>query len=101
MTEKRVPHYDLMEVRRIVARLGVRAFTKAALDGGRMMGLTTSEMLATIAGLSPKDFYKSMSSYADHTLWQDVYRAMTVNQKEAYIKLTLRDHAPVIQFKER
>ena len=99
--EKRTPHYDLARIQTDVARLGAAAFTKTALDGGRQMGLTTSEMLAVIASLSRHDFYKSMTTYADHRLWQDVYRAGTPVKRDAYIKITLRGAAPVIQFKEK
>jgi motility quorum-sensing regulator/GCU-specific mRNA interferase toxin len=99
--EKRTPHYDLATVQVDVARLGAAAFTKTALDGGRAMGLTTAEMLAVIAALTRHDFYKSMTTYADSHVWQDVYNAMTPVRKEAYIKITLRDGAPVIQFKEK
>jgi len=42
-----------------------------------------------------------MTTYADNRVWQDVYHAATPVRKEAYIKITLRDAAPVIQFKER
>ena len=41
-----------------------------------------------------------MTTMQDHTVWQDVYHAPTP-AAEAHVKLTLRDHAPVIQFKER
>lgn len=99
--EKRTPHYDLARVQADVARLGVASFTKTALDGGRMMGLTTAEMLRVIAALSRREFHKSMTSYADHRVWQDVYHATTPVRKDAYIKITMRDAAPVIQFKEK
>jgi motility quorum-sensing regulator / GCU-specific mRNA interferase toxin len=99
--EKRVPHYDLREIQLQAARLGPAAFTKTALDGGRDMGLTSREMLAVIASLTRREFYKSMTSYADHRIWQDVYHAPTPVGKEAYIKLTMREAAPVIQFKEK
>jgi motility quorum-sensing regulator/GCU-specific mRNA interferase toxin len=99
--EKRTPHYDIVRIQADVARLGVAAFTKTALDGGRMMGLTTAEMLAIIASLSRREFYKSMTAYGDHRIWHDVYHAATATRKEAYIKITLRDVAPVIQFKEK
>ncbi|MBU6298707.1 MAG: type II toxin-antitoxin system MqsR family toxin [Alphaproteobacteria bacterium] len=99
--EKRTPHYDLGLVQGAVARLGAAAFTKTALDGGRSMGLTTAEMLAVIASLSRRNFYKVMTSFADHRIWQDVYHAPTPMKKDAYIKITLRDNAPVIQFKEK
>ena len=99
--EKRTPHYDLARVQADVARLGAASFTKTALDGGRMMGLTTTEMLTVIASLSRRQFYKSMTTYADHRIWQDVYHAATPVRKDAYIKIALRDAAPVIQFKEK
>jgi motility quorum-sensing regulator/GCU-specific mRNA interferase toxin len=98
--DKRTPHYGLARVQADAARLGPAAFTKTALDGGRMMGLTTVEMLAVIAALSRRRFYKSMTTYADHRVWQDVYHAPTPVRRDAYIKITLRDAAPVIQFKE-
>jgi motility quorum-sensing regulator / GCU-specific mRNA interferase toxin len=64
--EKRFPHYELARVQANVARLGAAAFTKTALDGGRTMGLTTAEMLAVIASLSRREFYKSMTTFSDH-----------------------------------
>ncbi len=99
--EKRKPHYELARIQADVTRLGAAAFTKSALDGGRAMGLTSGEMLAVIASLSHHDFYKSMTTYEDHRTWQDVYHADTPVGREAYIKITMRDTAPVIQFKER
>ncbi len=99
--DKRTPHHELVRMQAQVARLGTAAFTKTAMDGGRRMGLTTSEMLAVIASLTRRNFYKSMTTYADHRIWQDVYYAATPVKKDAYIKITLRDTAPVIQFKEK
>ena len=99
--EKRKPHYHLARIQVDVARLGAAAFTKTALDGGRAMGLTSVEMLAVIASLTRRDFYKSMTSYADHRVWQDVYHAATPVRKDAYIKISLRGATPVIQFKEK
>ncbi len=99
--EKRTPHYDLLLIKAEVSRLGPAAFTKIALDGGRDMGLTTAEMIAVIGSLSRRDFYKSMTSYANHQVWQDVYHGETPVKKVAYIKVTMRTGAPVIQFKEK
>jgi len=99
--EKRSPHYDLARVQADVAHLGAAAFTKTALDGGRTMRLTTADMLAVIASLSRSEFYKSMTTFSDHRVWQDVYHAATPVGRYAYIKITLRDAAPVIRFKER
>jgi motility quorum-sensing regulator/GCU-specific mRNA interferase toxin len=42
-----------------------------------------------------------MTTYADHCVWQDVYHAATQVRRDAYIKITQRQAAPVIQFKEK
>lgn len=34
-------------------------------------------MLAVVMALAPADFYKSIITHADHTMWQDVYRHST------------------------
>jgi motility quorum-sensing regulator/GCU-specific mRNA interferase toxin len=81
--EKRTPHYELVRIQEQVRRIGAAAFTKTALDGGREMGLTTAEMLAVISSLSRRNFYKSMTTYADHRVWQDVYHADTPVNKQA------------------
>jgi len=99
--EKRLPHYDLGRIQGAVRRLGAAAFTKTALDGGRAMGLTLAEMLAVVTSLRRSDFRKSMTTLADHRVWQDVYVAPTPVGLLAYIKITERDGAPVIQFKEQ
>ena len=99
--EKLRPHYDLGAIKALAAELGVAAFTKSAMDGGRAMGLTTAEMLAVIAVMKRSDFYKSMTTLHDHKVWQDVYHVMTPVAKVAYIKVTMREGAPVIQFKEK
>lgn len=99
--EKLRPHYDLATIKALVARLGAAAFTKTAMDGGRAMGLTTSEMVAVIAGIERRDFYKSMTTLYDHKVWQDVYHVMTPVAKIAYVKVTMRGETPVVQFKEK
>lgn len=99
--EKPTPHYDLLAIQALAVKLGATAFTKTALDGGREMGLTLSEMLSVVGGLTRRNFYKSMTTHFDHRVWQDVYHAQTPVGKEAYIKITMSGAAPVIQFKER
>ena len=42
-----------------------------------------------------------MTTYADHTIWQDVYHAATPVKSDADIKITMRANAPVVQFKEK
>jgi motility quorum-sensing regulator/GCU-specific mRNA interferase toxin len=47
--------------------------------------------------------YKSMATFADHRVWQEVYNAPTPAGRDAYIKVTRRDDSgpPVIQFKDK
>ncbi|MFN7125182.1 MAG: type II toxin-antitoxin system MqsR family toxin [Allorhizobium sp.] len=98
--EKRIAHHDLTAVILLVRTRKAAAFTKTALDGGRQMGLTVAEMIEAVCTLTARDFFKSMTTYADSRVWQDVYHANTPAGK-AYVKITMRvDGAPVIQFKE-
>lgn len=57
------------------------------------------DFLETILDLSPADFFKSMTTHAEHSIWQDVYRPMT-RAGRAYLKLTVIDDLLVVSFKE-
>ena len=63
------------------------------------MGLSVSGMLAVVQALTTADFYKSMTTHADHTVWQDVYRPST-QAGDAYLKLTVIDDVLIVSFKE-
>lgn len=63
------------------------------------MGFDFEGMLAVILGLTPADFYKSMTSHADHKVWQDVYQPNTVVGK-VYLKLTVIEDVLIVSFKE-
>ena len=52
-----------------------------------------------VAALTPRDFYKSMTTQADYRIWQDVYRPKTT-AGEVYLKLTVIDDVPIVSFKE-
>lgn len=101
--EKRKPHYSLSEVQTVVADPGSRPFTATALRGGLALGLTEAEMRQVVLVLNQCDFYKSMTTFADHKDWQDVYHGMTQDGVAVYIKITCcsDDRPPVIQFKEK
>jgi motility quorum-sensing regulator/GCU-specific mRNA interferase toxin len=96
--EKRTPHCRLIEVRTLVEAGNVRATNSARL-GASALGLDFAEMLAVLMALTPGDFYKSMTTHADHTVWQDVYRPAT-NVGDVYLKLTVIDNVLIVSFKE-
>ena len=56
-------------------------------------------MLAVIMSLTPADFYKSMTTHADHKVWQDVYHP-TTSVGDVYLKLTIIDDVLIVSFKE-
>ena len=70
--EKQSPHYDLAEIKAIVGRRGADAFTQTALRGIDDMALTYAEGIMVV-----------------------------LNEKTAYIKVTIHAGATVIQFKEK
>ena len=96
--EKRSPHCKLSAVKTFVEAGKVRT-THAARVGANELGLDFSDMLAVVMALTPTDFYKSMTTHADHTIWQDVYRPST-QAGEVYLKLTVIDDVLIVSFKE-
>jgi motility quorum-sensing regulator/GCU-specific mRNA interferase toxin len=46
-----------------------------------------SEFVATIQTIERRHFYKSMTSFADHRVWQDVYHVPS-EQGALYVKFT-------------
>jgi len=51
--------------------------TKTALVGGAALGFDALAIVEVVKTLAPADFYKSMTTHDDHTVWQDVYRPMS------------------------
>ena len=68
-----------------VADMTSRPFTRSALQGGFSLGLTESDMRQVVLLLKRADFYKSMTTHADHQLWQDVYHGKTEDGVPVYI----------------
>ena len=65
----------------------------------RPWGSVSGEIVGVVAALAPRDFYKSMTTHADHRVWQDVYRPKT-SAGEVYLKLTVIDDVLIVSFKE-
>ena len=87
-------------VKALVEAGEVRA-TASAFDGARALGVyDLTGMCAVVLALTPSHFYKSMTTHADHRIWQDVYRAKVANGCEVYLKLTVLDGVLIVSFKE-
>lgn len=99
--ENKTPHYDLSLIKAQIVRQGAQAFTRSTLLCGKELGLSLAAMQRVMAGLQGSLLYKSMTTYSDHRLWQDVYYTR-IDNWTLYIKVTYRPGArhPVISFKE-
>jgi len=96
--EKRTPHCKLSKIKDLIEAGKVRS-TLTALAGGAALGLDFDGIVEVVMALATKDFYKSMSTHADHRIWQDVYRTSTA-VGEIYLKLTVIDDVLIVSFKE-
>ncbi len=98
--EKGTPHCKLPTVKALVEAGQVKA-TASAYNGARELGINDLDgMCAVVLTLTSADFYKSMTTHADHRVWQDVYHAKTANGDEVYLKLTVIDDVLIVSFKE-
>jgi motility quorum-sensing regulator/GCU-specific mRNA interferase toxin len=88
----------LSVIKALIADDKVRT-TKSAREGAAALGFDFDNMLKVILGLTAADFYKSMTTHADHRVWQDVYRSKTL-VGDVYLKLTVIDDVLVVSFKE-
>jgi len=96
--EKGAPHCKLSVVKALIEAGQVRA---SAYNGARELGINDlAGMCAVVLALTPADFYKSMTTHADHRVWQDVYHAKTASNDEVYLKLTIIDDVLIVSFKE-
>lgn len=96
--EKRTPHASLNVIKSLVAEGNVRT-TISSRVGATALGLNFDGMVSVVLKLSEANFYKSMTTHADHTVWQDVYHFGTVSG-DIYLKLTVMDDVLIVSFKE-
>ncbi len=98
--EKGVPHRKLSVVKALIAADKVNA-TASAFNGARDLGINDlSGMCAVVMTLTVTQFYKSMTTHADHHIWQDVYHARIASGIDVYVKLTVIDDVLIVSFKE-
>ena len=98
--EEGAPHCKLPIVKALIEAGQVRA-TASAFNGARELGINDlAGMCAVVLSLRSTDFYKSMTTHADHRVWQDVYSTKTARGDEVYLKLTVIDEVLIVSFKE-
>ena len=98
--EKGAPHCKLSVVKALIEADRVKA-TASAFNGARNLGINNlAGICAVVMSLTVTDFFKSMTTHADHRIWQDVYRTSTANSVDVYLKLTVIDDVLIVSFKE-
>ncbi len=96
--EKQTPHCKLVVVKALVEAGKVRT-THTSRVGATELGLGLADMLNVVLALGPADFHKSMTTHADHRVWQDVYHTST-QAGDVYLKLTVIEDVLIVSFKE-
>jgi motility quorum-sensing regulator / GCU-specific mRNA interferase toxin len=86
--EKRKPTYDLASIQAEFASVEGLRMTVSARNGAFRLGLTLEGVVILVQGITRSHFYKSMTSFADHTIWQDVYH-VPHERTLLYVKFTI------------
>lgn len=102
MAEKRKPTYDLEAVKAVFSTVEDLRVTTTAVRTAAGLGFGRAEIVATIQTMHRSQFYKSMTAYADHRVWQDVYHVPSP-AGVLYVKFTADAVSEflLLSFKER
>lgn len=100
--EKLRPTYDLAAIKAALCSVSTLAITSSALRDAMALGFDRSGIVATIATIEGQMFYKSMTTFADHRVWQDVYH-VPVDDLLLYVKFQadVVTEFTVMSFKEK
>lgn len=71
--EKKRPTYDLEAIKSALGSVETLAMTSAALRDAIALGFDRNSVTETIIAIERRMFFKSMTTFADHRVWQDVY----------------------------
>lgn len=85
--EKRKPHHSLDAIKAVFCTPEKLNITKTARNCARSLGINLDQVVAIVQSLSAKNFYKSMTSDLNSSIWQDVYH-VAHGKTELYVKFT-------------
>ncbi|MBZ9724411.1 type II toxin-antitoxin system MqsR family toxin [Mesorhizobium sp. CO1-1-11] len=71
--DKRRPTYDLDAIKMTFGSVDTLAITTSALRDAVGLGFHRAGLIEVIDSITRKMFVKSMTTFADHRVWQDVY----------------------------
>ncbi len=95
--EKFTPSYSLEEFKHSDFEI-----TRTANRTAQELGFYEKDIRKIVSTMELKHFYKSMTSYADHRIWQDVYHVPCGNMI-LYVKFTqnIISEFTLLSFKEK
>ncbi len=96
--EKKVAHYNLDSIKEMI-KSNHYFITGSARIGYTNLGFDDEDVIDIVMSLTSNNLYKSMTSYHNAQIWQDVYHT-SVDKLKLYIKLQINEKAIVISFKE-
>jgi motility quorum-sensing regulator/GCU-specific mRNA interferase toxin len=97
--EKGAPSYSLTDILTQMKSVQDMNLTVSARTGIRDAGMSQTDALAVVQTLTRKHFFKSMTTHADHRVWQDVYHGQR-GDVPLYIKFQRVGEYFVVSFKE-
>jgi motility quorum-sensing regulator/GCU-specific mRNA interferase toxin len=100
--DKYKPTYDLDAIKAGVDDPDKVEITTTAILGAAEIGFDRSMIVDTVKNIKKSQFYKSMTSYKNHRIWQDVYRVPS-EAGLIYVKFvagTISEFA-LVSFKEK
>jgi motility quorum-sensing regulator/GCU-specific mRNA interferase toxin len=83
--EKRRPTYDLAAIQATFSKVEALAITVSALGNATALGFGRAGIVEVIQSMKRAMFVKSMTTFADHRVWQDVYH-VPVGELVLYVK---------------
>lgn len=100
--EKRKPTYDLKAFKAAFADPDKLRATVTATKSAAALGFGRADIVATIQTMERPHFFKSMTSYEDHRIWQDVYHVPS-SAGLLYVKFTaeVMTEFVLLSFKEK
>ena len=101
MARRREAHYPLKAIKAAFSDPARLNRTMTAASGAEDLGMDEQAVIDVIAGLTRRDFDKSMPSGVNPAILQDVYKPI-IDGRELYVKFTLdtRGELLLISFKE-
>jgi motility quorum-sensing regulator/GCU-specific mRNA interferase toxin len=101
--EKKKPTYDLASIQAEFSSVATLRITRTARDSAEELGITMQGVVVVIQSIARTHFYKSMTSHADHKVWQDVYHVPVMDRGLVlYVKFTVNAVGKLlISFKEK